>query len=67
MVDENEESSKEDKFSKKEVRFTLQVYSSDQRGYEHLLDLQLTQGHPMVFFTISQKFYRMVEHHCQFH
>jgi hypothetical protein len=29
--------------------------------------LQLTQGHPMVFFNIAQKFYKMVEHHCQFH
>lgn len=66
MVDEKDQV-KEEKFTKKEIRFTLQVYSSDQRGYEHLLDLQLTQGHPMVFFNIAQKFYKMVEQHCQFH
>lgn len=66
-MQEEREESKEDKFTKKEIRFTLQVYSSDQRGYEHMLDLQLTQGHPMVFFSVAQRFYKMVEQHCQYH
>lgn len=67
MQDEKDEIKQEDKFTKREIRFTLQVYSSDQRGYEHMLDLQLNQGHPMVFFSLSQRFYKTVEQYCQNH
>lgn len=39
----------------------LQIYSVDPKGYEHMVDLQLTQGHPLVFCNLANKLYAMIE------
>ena len=31
------------------------------KGCNHVIDMQLTQGHPFVFFTFVRKFYAHVD------
>lgn len=38
----------------------MQIFSIDLKGFEHVIDLQLTQGHPIAFFNLSQKLYRTI-------
>jgi hypothetical protein len=38
----------------------LQIFSIHGKGYEHIIDLQLTQGHPIVFLSLSNKLYTMI-------
>jgi hypothetical protein len=47
---------KEHRFTKREIKFNIQIYGM-QRGVSHVVDLQLTQGHPFVFFPFVKKFY----------
>lgn len=42
----------------------MQVFSMDLKGYDHLVDLQLTQGHPISFFNLSQKLYQTIQNLC---
>ena len=62
MEEEDEDyeyiSKKEDKFNKNVIKFTAQVYEVDKKHQVHMVDLHLTQGHPLVFFPIAAKIYR---------
>ena len=66
MLDEKEEV-KEAKFSKIEVKFQVQIFCVQHKGFDHVIDLQLTQGHPLVFFSLSNKLYGTIEHLCNTH
>jgi hypothetical protein len=39
------------------LRFTIQIYEVNRKTQMHLVDLHLTQGHPLLFFWLVRKFY----------
>ena len=39
----------------------VQIFSIDPKGYDHIVDLQLIQGHPLMFFNLSEKLYKAIE------
>lgn len=43
-----------------ELKFLLQIFCVPHTDYDHVIDLQLTQGHPMVFFNVSNLLYNMI-------
>jgi hypothetical protein len=67
MVDEKEDEEKEEKHIHNEIRFITQIFSVDLKGYQHVVDLQITQGHPLAFFNLSHKIYRSIETLCLTH
>ena len=61
MIDEKEERiEKEEKYSDKDIRFTTQIFSVDLKGYQHVIDLQIAQGHPLAFFNLSHKIFSTI-------
>ena len=67
MKDEKEENSELDKFSKKTIKFILQIFQVSKEEKTHLIDLQLTQGHPLLFFPLAKKIYKELSHDFYFH
>lgn len=53
MADESEESSNQNT-----IKFTIQIYQIKNKENIHLLDIQLSQGKPLVFLEICQKLYK---------
>jgi len=52
---------KEHRFTKREIKFNVQIYAKQQKGVSHVIDLQLTQGHPFVFFPFVRRFYAHID------
>ena len=57
MVDEEGELDSE---RKKEIRFLVQVYGVDIRGFQHMIDVQLVEGHPLSLMAVANRFYSTV-------
>ena len=55
MVDED--GGEEEKGGKREVRFLVQVYRADIKGFEHMIDVQLVEGHPLSHMALANRFY----------
>jgi hypothetical protein len=51
----------EHRFTKNEIKFTLQLYVKSNRSAEIIVDLKLTQGHPLVFIPFCKKIYNRIE------
>jgi hypothetical protein len=49
-----------EKFSKKYFKFTLQIFEVQKMEKTHVIDLQLTQGHPLIFFSIAKTIYSKI-------
>lgn len=58
MKDEKEDNNELDKFSKKTLKFILQIFQLSKEEKTHIVDLQLTQGHPLMFFPVAKKIYK---------
>ena len=58
MKDEEEEAKESEKCSKKILKFTLQIFQVSKEEKTHIVDLQLTQGHPLLFFPLAKKIYK---------
>lgn len=65
MIDESEEStlvfSKEDRYNKNAIKFTIQIYEVRSLKFGHVVDMQISQGHPLVFFRLCEKLYREIK------
>lgn len=51
----------EHRFTKNEIRFTLQLYSRPNKNAEVVVDLKLTQGHPLVFIPFCKNLYSNID------
>lgn len=49
----------EHRFTKQEIKFTLQLYGK-HRNVETVIDLKLTQGNPLVFIVFTRQLYRRI-------
>ena len=54
-------SKKENRFNKNTLKFTVQIYEPSRKGSGHIVDIQLSQGHPLVFFPLSRRIYGELE------
>ncbi len=61
MKDESEDPERvvkrEEKFSKTTTRFTIQIYEVNRKTQTHLVDITLSQGHPLMFFKLVGRIY----------
>ncbi len=49
-------SSKINKFSKVELIFSIRIFRAEEKGTNHVVDLQLNRGHPVLFLEFGNKF-----------
>lgn len=61
---------KENKYSKSELTFHIQIYSLSQYSglkNEYLLDIRLSRGHPLVFLDYCKKFLSVLHNKTNLH
>lgn len=49
----------EHRFTKNEIKFTMQLYTKGKKD-EVVVDLKLTQGHPLVFIGFAKRLYQLI-------
>ena len=69
MVEEDKASSgkSEEGTGSKEMKFMLQVYAVDVKGFEHMVDVQLLEGHPLAFISLANRLYSQIAFLCHYH
>ena len=69
MVEEEKASSSksEEVVGRRDMKFLLQVYAVDVKGYEHMVDVQLLEGHPLGFISLVNRLYCQIEFLCHYH
>lgn len=47
------------------LKFTVQIYEINKKNQTHMVDVCLSQGHPLNFFPFTCRFYEVLEN-CLF-